>query len=165
MQISRQYVVGSGSEIIGSPSSELVTPWKPIVCLPGLFRWGGVFLCFLLSKHPVDMSNDKPLLFVVSSVHHVLISHWDVNLFISGWKRSYNHIKWYGFPTLASNENLDTGMFSGPAWTSKCLHPALAVMYRGLSLAPSMLPGPWLVPCKPCTYCCTSWPLRYGSSP
>ena len=28
--------------------------------------------------------------------------------------------------TLASNENRDTGMFSGPPWTSKCLHPALA---------------------------------------
>ncbi len=29
----------------------------------------------LLSMHIVDMSNDKPVLFVVSSVHNVLISH------------------------------------------------------------------------------------------
>ncbi len=32
-------------------------------------------MCFLLSMHQVDMSNDKPLLFVVSSVHNALISH------------------------------------------------------------------------------------------
>ncbi len=54
-----------------------------IVCLLGW--WGGVFLCFLLSMHPVDMSNDKPVLFQVSSVHNVLISHWHVNLLI-GWR-------------------------------------------------------------------------------
>ncbi len=84
VQISCQYFVWSWSKSIGSPSSELVTPWKRIVCLLGWFRWGGVFLWFLLSKHQVDMSNDKPLLFVVSSVHNVLISHWDVNLLI-GW--------------------------------------------------------------------------------
>ena len=31
--------------------------------------------------------------------------------------------------TCASKENLDTGIFSGPPWTSKCLHPALASTY------------------------------------
>ena len=34
------------------------------------------------------------------------------------------HLKWV--LTLASKENLETGMFSGPPWTSKCLHPAFA---------------------------------------
>ncbi len=85
MKISFQYFVGSWSKSIGSPSSELVTPWKSIVSLLGWFRWGGVYLCFLLSMYPVDMSNDKPQLFVVSCVHNVLISHWDVNLLI-GWR-------------------------------------------------------------------------------
>jgi len=27
---------------------------------------------------------------------------------------------------LASKLDLETGMFSGPPWASKCLHPALA---------------------------------------
>ena len=33
--------------------------------------------------------------------------------------------------TLASNLCLDMGIFSGPPYASKCLHPALALMYLG----------------------------------
>lgn len=35
--------------------------------------------------------------------------------------------------TSALKLNRETGMFSGPPWTSKCLQPALASMYRGWS--------------------------------
>ena len=35
-------------------------------------------------------------------------------------------LPWLPVLTWALKENLDTGMFSGPPWTSKCLQPALA---------------------------------------
>ncbi len=44
-----------------------------------------VLSCVFFCQWLVDMSNDKTLLFVVSSGHNVMISHWDVNLLI-GWR-------------------------------------------------------------------------------
>ena len=40
---------------------------------------------------------------------------------------------WLVIVTSALKEKRETGMFSGPPWTSKCLHPALASTYRELS--------------------------------
>ena len=55
--------------------------------------------------------------------------------------------------TLTSKDIRDDGIFSGPAYTAKCLQPALARIYRGSS------------PCRPLTNAVAISPLRYGSSP
>ena len=49
-----------------------------------------------------------------------------------GWYSPGNDVMGCGL-TTALKENRDTGIFSGPPWTSKCLQPALALTYVGLS--------------------------------
>ena len=93
------------------------SPWLP--SLSGHQRTAHCFLHFTMVICPHMVIKGQPVLL---THHHGYLPH----LGIKGQPVFFSISPWLPVLTLASKENLDTGMFSGPPWTSKCLQPALA---------------------------------------